>query len=46
LFSINLLEDITQDAIFYYDAPGLKPIRKIYENVADVAQTFRFISKA
>jgi hypothetical protein len=40
LFSINLLEDITQDIIFYYNAPQLKPITKFYENVEDIKKTY------
>jgi len=48
LFAINLLEDMTQDAIFYYPdaAKNLSPIKKIYENIGDVRKTYRFISKA
>ncbi len=34
LFSINLIEDIIQDAIYYHNA-NLKPIIKIYQNVKD-----------
>lgn len=34
LFSINMIEDIIQDAIFYHNA-DLKPITKIYQNVRD-----------
>lgn len=30
LFSINLLEDLIQDIIFYYSVTELKPIKKIY----------------
>src|SRR3989338_2205702 len=33
LFSINLLEDLIQDIIFYYSISELKPIKKIYENI-------------
>ncbi|MEA1995321.1 MAG: hypothetical protein U9N18_04105 [Campylobacterota bacterium] len=44
LFSINLLEDLIQDMIFYYsDKPSvssLKPIRKIYENVEDIEKIY------
>jgi hypothetical protein len=34
LFSINLIEDIIQDAIYYHGA-NLKPITKIYQNVRE-----------
>lgn len=46
LFSINLLEDLTQDLLFYYPdkVSGLKPISKIFENVPDVLKTYEFIS--
>jgi hypothetical protein len=43
LFSINLLEDLIQDMIFYYSITDLKPIKKIYENVANVEKTYNFI---
>ncbi|OQX88328.1 MAG: hypothetical protein B6D65_06055 [candidate division Zixibacteria bacterium 4484_93] len=43
LFSINLLEDMTQDMIFYYSAVKLKPIRKIYENVEDLEKTYQML---
>ncbi|MGC9059638.1 MAG: hypothetical protein ACP5JR_00150, partial [Thermoplasmata archaeon] len=46
LFSINLLEDLIQDLIFYYSVKELKPIRKIYENVQDVERTCMLILKA
>lgn len=46
LFSINLLEDLTQDIIFYYSASGLKPIKKIYENVEDVEKTYKLLKSA
>jgi len=36
LFSINLIEDLIQDMIFYYNATELKPIKKIYENVKNI----------
>jgi hypothetical protein len=45
LFSINLLEDLTQDLIYYYPVKDLKPIDKIYENVRDTHQTAEFIRK-
>jgi hypothetical protein len=43
LFSINLLEDLSQDMIFYYSVKELKPIKKIYENVKDVEKTYKLI---
>jgi len=46
LFSINLLEDLIQDMIFYYSVTELKPITKIYENVADVEKIYKLIKNA
>jgi hypothetical protein len=46
LFSINLLEDLIQDMIFYYSISELKTIKKIYENVGDVGKTYRLIKEA
>ncbi len=43
LFSINLLEDLIQDIIFYYGVEDLKPIKKIFENVADVKRTYMLL---
>ncbi len=43
LFSINLLEDLIQDMIYYYSVTKLKPVKKIYENVRDVEKTYRLI---
>jgi len=43
LFSMNLLEDLIQDIIFYYSATELKPVRKIYENVEDVEKTYKLL---
>lgn len=43
LFSINLIEDLIQDMIFYYDVTELKPIKKIYENVKNVKKTYEII---
>jgi hypothetical protein len=45
LFSINLLEDLIQDMIYYYpeSAKELKPINKIYENVEDIEKTYNLI---
>jgi len=46
LFSINLLEDLVQDMIFYYSVPRLDPIRKIYQNVDDLMKTYNLIKEA
>jgi hypothetical protein len=46
LFSINLLEDLAQDIIFYYDVSNLNPISKIYENISDIDKTYKFLKKA
>ena len=46
LFSINLLEDLIQDMIYYYSVTELEPIKKIYENVGDVEKTYRLIKEA
>ncbi|MFH0775376.1 MAG: hypothetical protein V2A53_07815 [bacterium] len=43
LFSINLLEDLIQDAIFYYSITGFEPIKRIYENVEDIERTYRLL---
>jgi len=43
LFSINLLEDIVQDMIYYYNTNLLKPVQKIFENVTYLEQTFGII---
>lgn len=45
IFSINLLEDLTQDLIFYYKAPGLDPITKIYQNLHSINNTYNLIKK-
>lgn len=46
LFSINLLEDLTQDMIFYYPEVRLRPIHKIFENVRDINLTWKLIRDA
>ena len=48
LFSINLLEDIIQDIIYYYPkwSQNLKPINKIYQNVEDIEKTYNMIRTA
>lgn len=43
LFSINLLEDLIQDMIFYYAITELKPIKKIYENIENIEKTYELI---
>jgi len=46
LFVINIIEDLTQDVLYYYgNNIDLKPITRIYQNVLDVKKTFEFISK-
>ncbi len=45
LFSINLLEDLIQDIIYYYSVTELKSINKIYENVRDIEKTYKLITK-
>lgn len=46
LFSINLLEDLIQDMIYYYSITELEPIKKIYENVRDTEKTYKLIMEA
>jgi len=46
LFSINLLEDLIQDIIYYYSATELKPVKKIYENIRDIQKTYKLIKEA
>ena len=44
LFAINILEDLTQDILFYYGKQaGLKPVKKIYQTVPFWHKTFKFI---
>lgn len=43
LSSINLLEDLIQDMIFYYSVKKIKPIKKIYENVENIEKTYKLI---
>ena len=45
IFSINLLEDLTQDLIFYYKAQGLNPVTKICQNLHFVSNTYNLIKK-
>lgn len=45
LFSINILEDLIQDILYYYgNDVDLKPIIRIYQNISDIEKTFEFIS--
>jgi len=46
LFSINLLEDLVQDMIFYYSVTEVRPIKKIYENVEEVEKTYKLLKSA
>jgi len=46
LFSINLLEDLIQDMIYYYSVTELEPVKKIYENVKDIRKTYKLITEA
>lgn len=46
LFSINLLEDLIQDMIYYYSVENFKPIKKIYENVGDIEKTYSLLRNA
>ena len=46
LFSINILEDLVQDIVFYYPLTEIKPINKIYENVEAVEKTCRLLKGA
>jgi hypothetical protein len=43
LFSINTLEDLIQDMIYYYSVKELKPIKKIYENIRYIEKTYELI---
>ncbi len=38
LFTINLLEDLIQDLIFYYHVKTLQPIKKIYQSIKNVTK--------
>jgi hypothetical protein len=46
LFSINLLEDLIQDMIYYYSVTELEPVKKIYENLRDIEKTYKLIKEA
>lgn len=43
LFSLNLLEDLTQDIIYYYSITELAPVKKIYETIQDIDKTYKLI---
>ena len=44
LFTINIIEDLTQDILFYYGNDfDLKSINKIYQTIPKVDETFEFI---
>ena len=46
LFTINIIEDLTQDILFYYgNNSKLKPVNKIYECISQIDKTFKFIKK-
>ena len=46
LFTINIIEDLTQDILFYYENNiSWKPINKIYQTIPQVNKTFEFIKK-
>lgn len=46
LFSINLLEDLIQDLLFYYPNVKLEPIKKIYESVDNIENTYKLLKCA
>ncbi len=43
IFSINLLEDIIQELIYYYWSKKLKPIKKIYQNIPNYINIYEKI---
>ena len=46
IFAINILEDLTQDVLFYYENNvNLKPISRIYQTIPQIDETFMFITK-
>jgi hypothetical protein len=45
LFSINLLEELIQDLIFYYSVTEVEPIKKIFENVENVEKTYTLLNR-
>lgn len=49
LFVINIIEDLTQDLLFYYGKDenlALEPVTRIFQLIPDVNKTFDFIQKA
>ena len=45
LFAINIIEDLTQDILFYYGGNvSLTPVNKIYQTVPQIDKTFGFIT--
>jgi len=44
LFSINLIEDMLQDMIYYYSVSAFSPVKKIFENVADIKGTYTVVA--
>lgn len=45
LFSINLLEDLTQDLIFYYKVKEFNPITSIYQNLHFIINAYNLIRR-
>lgn len=46
LFVINILEDLSQDILYYYENDiELEPITKIYQSILQIDKTYEFISK-
>lgn len=46
LFVINILEDLSQDILYYYgNNIALRPISRIYQTVPHIDKTFQFIIK-
>ncbi|MBP8590919.1 hypothetical protein KBI33_00400 [Candidatus Shapirobacteria bacterium] len=44
LFIINILEDLTQDVLYYYgNNINLRPITRIYQTVPQINKTFQFV---
>ncbi len=45
LFAINIIEDLTQDVLFYYgNHLDLKLVSRIYQTIPQIDKTFEFIS--
>ena len=44
LFSINILEDLKQDIIYYYHSDKLYPVKKIYQTV-DIEKIAKYIKE-